>query len=70
MTNAFDLFGVIIALNIVYFGWVIGFVAGSPKGLSAGTATPPAKSPERRFLGIGMIVLGLAYAAFSISRLL
>ncbi|WP_404371706.1 hypothetical protein AB5I39_04500 [Sphingomonas sp. MMS24-J45] len=70
MTNAFDLFGVIIALNLVYFGWVLGFVAGSPKGLSAGKATAPAKSPERRYLGIGMIVLGLAFAGFSLSRLI
>ena len=70
MTNAFDLFGVIIALNIIYFGWVIGFVAGSPKGLSVGKSPPPAKSPERRYLGIGMIVLGALYAVFSLSRLL
>jgi hypothetical protein len=70
LTNAFDLFGVIIALNIVYFGWVVGFVVGSPNGLSAGKSPPPAKSPGRRGLGLGMIVLGLGYAAFSLSHLL
>ncbi|PTS87287.1 hypothetical protein DBR17_06320 [Sphingomonas sp. HMWF008] len=70
MTHAFDLFGVIIALNFIYFGWVMGFVAGSPKGLASRTGQPSVKSPGRRLLGIGLIVLGLAYAAFSLSRLL
>ena len=70
MTHAFDLFGVIIALNVVYFGWVTGFVAGSPKGLAAGTAVAPVKTPRRRMIGVAMIVLGLVYALYSISHLL
>jgi len=70
VTNTFDLFGVIIALNLIYFGWVIGFVAGSPKGLSTGAARTPAKRADRLTISIGMIVLGAVYGLASLYRLL
>ncbi len=70
MNNAFDLFGVIIGLNIIYGGWVVGFVAGSPKGLSAGTPEAASDRTGRRALGFGLIALGAAYMVFSLSRLL
>lgn len=70
MTNAFDLFGVIIGLNIIYGGWVVGFVAGSPKGLSAGTPEVAGDRTGRRAMGFGLIALGAAYTLFSLYRLL
>ncbi|OYW23545.1 hypothetical protein [Sphingomonas sp. 32-62-10] len=70
MTNAFDLFGVIIGLNIIYGGWVVGFVAGSPKGLSSGKTEEPADRTGRRTMGFGLIALGAAYTLFSLYRLL
>ncbi len=70
LTNAFDLFGVIIGLNIVYGGWVVGFIAGSPKGLSAGTPPAPADRAGRRAMGLALIALGAAYSLFSLYRLL
>lgn len=74
MTNAFDLFGVIIGLNLLYGGWVVGFVAGSPKGLSAGAPEASSDRPNgqgaRRAMGFGLIALGAAYTLFSLYRLL
>ncbi len=70
MTHALDIIGVIIGLNLLYFGWVIGFVSGSRKGLANAAARAPAKRADRLTISVGMIVLGLVYGLSSVYRLL
>lgn len=70
MTNATDLFGVIIGLNLVFAGLVVTFIVGSPKGLSAGKVETLSARRSRRFLGFCLFAAGAAYGLASLARLL
>ena len=70
MTNANNLFGVIIGLNLVFAGLVVTFLVNSPKGLSAGKVEALSDRRNRQFMGFCLLAAGTVYSLASLARLL
>jgi len=68
LTNATDLFGIIIGLNLVFAGMVVTFIVSSPKGLSAGKVETLSARRSRQFIGFCLFTAGALYALLGLSR--
>ncbi len=72
MTHAYDLIGIIIGLNLIFAGWVVADVVGSPHGLASRTAKRPNHRPldstSRNTFAAGLFLLGGAIVMVCLSH--
>lgn len=72
MTHAYDMIGIIIGLNLIFAGWVVADVVGSPHGLASRKAKHPNYRPidstSRKTFAVGLILLGGAMIMICLSH--
>lgn len=70
MTNAAELLGIIIGLNLIFASMVVSFILGSPKGLSTGKVETASTRRSRQFVGFCLFAAGAIFTSFSLLPML